>query len=366
MNDDLNSGLNGNMRDFFADDGSSAKTPIMGGIGALILHLVVIALLIYSGYHGIHASARYREAQGLGNVAGIVGILIIEFVLLGIYLAYFYRRITGDGQKYAAAATFGIGVAFSALGIVGDSLLQADIPLPSWLGTYLTFGLPIAPVIMGIGAAAVLATEPKLNRQIKAVLKQEDAAEKRHTARMKAEDAKLKVAQSAANLQLNTLQMTAEYAHAAYRAPEVQQAIQAAALANLPELLRGAGVMLPYGTVIEGQTIDPLPPVQATDATPRAPRPSWRDRVFGRPATAQTAPQDAQPSPEAHSVDAATVAAVLAAIQRGEIAVPVAMSNSTHTPQPPAQPAPGQGQGGNVGNGAPGKPLSGGADTRRP
>jgi len=337
MNDDLNSGLNGNMRDFFADDGSSAKTPIMGGIGALILHLVVIALLIYSGYHGIHASARYREAQGLGNVAGIVGILIIEFVLLGIYLAYFYRRITGDGQKYAAAATFGIGVAFSALGIVGDSLLQADIPLPSWLGTYLTFGLPIAPVIMGIGAAAVLATEPKLNRQIKAVLKQEDAAEKRHTARMKAEDAKLKVAQSAANLQLNTLQMTAEYAHAAYRAPEVQQAIQAAALANLPELLRGAGVMLPYGTVIEGQTIDPLPPVQATDATPRAPRPSWRDRVFGRPATAQTAPQDAQPSPEAHSV--------LAAIQRGEIAIPVAMSNSTHTAQPPAQPAPGQGNG---------------------
>ena len=357
---DLNSGLNGNMRDFFADDGSDAKTPIMGGLGALILHLVVFALLIYSGYHGIHASARYREAQGLGNAAGIVGILIIEFVLLGIYLAYFYRRITGEGQKYAAAATFGIGVIFSALGIVGDSLLQAGIALPSWLGTYLTFGLPIAPVIMGIGAAAVLASEPKLNRQIRAVLKQEDAAEKRHTARMKAEDAKLKVAQSAANLQLNTLQMTAEYAHAAYRAPEVQQAIQAAALANLPELLRGAGVMLPYGTVIEGQTVDPLPPAQATDATPRAPRPSWRDRVFGRnPAPAQDAPQDAQPSPEAHSVDAATVAAVLAAIQRGEIAVPVAMSNSTHAAQPPAHPASGQGQG----NGPAAKM---GADTRRP
>ena len=98
--------------------------------------------------------------------------------------------------------------------------------------------------------------------------------------------------------------------------------------------------------VIEGQT--------ATDATPRAPRPSWRDRVFGRnPAPTQTAPQDAQPAPEAHSVDAATVAAVLAAIQRGEIAVPVAMSNSTHTPQPTAHPTPGQGQG----NGPAAKPL---------
>jgi hypothetical protein len=104
--------------------------------------------------------------------------------------------------------------------------------------------------------------------------------------------------------------------------------------------------------VIEGQT--------ATDATPRAPRPSWRDRVFGRPAATQTAPQDAQPAQDAHSVDAATVAAVLAAIQRGEIAVPVTVSNSTHAPQPTAHPAPGQGQG----NGPTQKPL--GADTRRP
>ena len=352
MNDDLNSGLNGNMRDFFADDGSDAKTPLLGGVGAFILHTVVIALLVYSGYHGIHASARYRESQGLGNAAGIVGILIIELVMLGIYLAYFYRRITGDGQKYAAGATFGVGVILISMGIVGDSLLQADIALPAWLDTYLMFGLPIAPVIMSIGAAVVMATEPKLIRQIKATLKGEDAAEKRHNARMKAEDAKLKVAQSAANLQLNTLQMTAEYAHAAYRAPEVQRAIQAAALANLPELLRGAGVMLPYGTVIEGQTIDPLPPVQATPDTPSAARPSWRDRVFGRPARPQPAPQEAQPAQEAHSVDAATVAAVLAAIQRGEIVVPVAMSNSTHAPHATAAPQPGQG-----GNGPTAKPL---------
>ena len=97
--------------------------------------------------------------------------------------------------------------------------------------------------------------------------------------------------------------------------------------------------------VIEGQT--------ATDDTPRAPRPSWRDRVFGRAAATQTAPQDAQPAQDAHSVDAATVAAVLAAIQRGEIAVPVAVSNSTHATQPTAHPAPGQG------NGPTQKPLAG-------
>ena len=97
--------------------------------------------------------------------------------------------------------------------------------------------------------------------------------------------------------------------------------------------------------VVEGQT--------ATADTPRAPRPSWRDRVFGRnPAPAQDAPQDAQPAQDAQP-DAATIAAVLAAIQRGEIAVPVTVSNSTHAPQPAAHPAPGRGQG----NGPAAKPL---------
>ena len=70
--------------------------------------------------------------------------------------------------------------------------------------------------------------------------------------------------------------------------------------------------------------------------------------------TPTTQPVNTQPP------DAATVAAILAAIQRGEIAVPVAMSNSTHAPQPTAHPAPGQGQG----NGPAAKPL--GRDAQNP
>ena len=287
-NNDLTTGLTSNMKDFFANDEENSKTaPVLGGLGAGILHTVVVALLIYSGYHGIHATRRYRDSQGLGNAAGIVGILIIEFVMLGLYLAYFYRRITGETQKYLAAATFGIGVVLVSMGIVGDSLMQAGRALPSWLETYLSFGLPLAPVIMAIGAGAVMAAEPKLIRQIKAALKREDFAEKSHTARMKAEDAKLKVAQNTANVQLNALDMTGQYVLAAYRTPEVQAFIQQAALANLPEVLRGAGILLPYGTVIEGQTVEPLPAqpaaVEPTTAepTPTPPR-SWLNRALGR------------------------------------------------------------------------------------
>ena len=284
-NNDLTTGLTSNMKDFFANDEAAGRAaPFLGGLGAAILHSVVVTLLIYSGYHGIHASRSYRESQGLGNAAGIVGILIIEFVLLGLYLAYFYRRITGETQKYLAAATFSIGIVMSALGIVGDSLMQADIPLPSWLSTYLTLGLPVAPVVMAIGAGLVMAAEPKLIRQIKGALKREDFEEKRHTARMKAEDAKLTVAQNTANVQLNALDMTGQYVLAAYRTPEVQAFIQQAALANLPEVLRGAGILLPYGTVIEGQLVQPpaSAPADHPVPAPQPAAPSWWERIRRR------------------------------------------------------------------------------------
>ena len=106
--------------------------------------------------------------------------------------------------------------------------------------------------------------------------------------------------------------------------------------------------------VVEGQT--------ATADTPRAPRPSWRDRVFGRPAQAQPAPEPQAAQPAANDDVMATIAQMVAS---GQLVIPVAQqSNTTHASQPPAQHAPGQGQG----NGPAAKPLgpsgSGPADFR--
>ncbi len=290
MNDDLNSGLNGNMRDFVADEEGDGKgTHPLGTLGTWMLHGVALALAGYSAYHGIHATSAYRAAEGLGNVSGIVGITVNELTTIGTYLAYFHGQITGKVQQYIAATTIGFGVLIMALGIVGDSQMQAGLQISPWLQTYLMWILPVSPVIMAVLAGLILATDPRVLRNIKAALNRNKAAEDRHNARMSAENAKLTVAKSAANLQLNSLQMTAQYAHAAYRAPEVQRAIQAAALANLPELLRGAGIMLPYGTVIEGQTVAPLPVAPTPEAEDAAPRPSILDRLMGRqPAPAPT------------------------------------------------------------------------------
>ena len=276
---DLTSGL----QDFFADDtpGNKAGNAV-GGIGVGVLHLVVFAFAIYSGYHGISATRTYHSGSGLGMAAGIVGILVIEAVLIGLYLAYFHRRITGDKQKIAAAATAGLGFVLSCLGIVGDSQMQAGVPVSPWLSAYLTWGLPIAPALMSLGAAVVMATEPKHLRGMAEAVQRETFEETKHTKRMAAKTAELNAAQQLANMQLNGRMDAGRYLLAAYRTPEVQRHIQASALANLPEMMRSIGVDLPYGTVIEGQTVTEPPPLEDTPAPQPARPPSWIDDLRGR------------------------------------------------------------------------------------
>ena len=91
----------------------------------------------------------------------------------------------------------------------------------------------------------------------------------------------------------------------------------------------------PAAVVIEGQTV--------ADVENATPRPSFRDRLFGRrPAPAQPAPQEAQGQPDADAI----TAAIAAMVARGELVIPVAQqSNNTHTPHPTAHPTPGPGQG---------------------
>ena len=320
MNDqELTSGL----KDFFAEDSEthrSAKT--VGSIGLWILHLVVLAFALYSAYHGISATSRYHADNGLGMAAGIIGIVVIEVVLLGLYIAFFARRITGSPQQLAAGATALLGFTLSCLGIVGDSQMQAGMDVSGWLSAYLAWGLPIAPAFMALGAAVVMALEPRHLRLIAKSVKEDDFEEKRHKALMTKKTEELEFAKNLANMQLNSLQDAARFLIAARRSPEVQDAIKRSALSSAPDVLRAIGVNLPYGTVIEGQTVEPLPAQPATQQATRmasniesdaAPRPRFFDRLRGR-----------RPGPA--TADPALVAAIVAAMQKDG-----AMSNNAQS-----------------------------------
>lgn len=318
MNDqDLTSGL----KDFFAQDddqsGKGAKT--IGGIGMWVLHLVVLAFAIYSAYHGISATSRYHADNGLGMLAGIIGIIVIEVVLLGLYISFFARRVTGTAQQIAAAATALLGFTLSCLGIVGDSQMQAGLATSGWLSAYLAWGLPIAPAFMALGAAIVMGLEPKHLRLMSKSVKEEEFEETRHKAVMAKLTAELNFARGLANMQLNSQEDAARYLMAARRSPQVQDAINRSALASMPELLRAIGVDLPHGTIIEGEAI-PMPPPAAES------NPGGVERLFGNRAAVEDHDEPLN--------DESMMTFIQRQIAEGKIVIPLANSKPNGAPPP--------------------------------
>lgn len=232
-------------RDFFQEEqqtGPSGAGKAVGAIGSWGLHLALITFMLYSGYHGIHATATYRAESGLGNIAGIVGIVTIELVLASLYLAWHNGRITGAAQSIAAGVTYGIGFVLACLGIVADSQLQAGLTLSPWLSSYLTWMLPIAPAVMALGALLTHELAPAQLRARRESQKRDEVDEARFTAHMARLLADMEAAKTVANMQLNAKTAAAKQIGQWYSGEQAQRAITSTAKQNAPALLRSIGI----------------------------------------------------------------------------------------------------------------------------
>ena len=232
-------------RDFFTEEqqaGPGRAGKAVGNIGSWGLHLALITFMLYSGYHGISATAAYRAASGLGMAAGIVGIVTIELVLASLYLAWHNGRITGAAQSIAAGLTFAIGFILACLGIVADSQLQAGLPLSPWLAAYITWGLPIAPAVMALGALLTHELAPGQLRARRESEKRDEIDEARFTAHMARLLAEMEAAKTVANMQLNARTAAAAQVAQWYSGEHAQRAITETAKQNAPALLRAIGV----------------------------------------------------------------------------------------------------------------------------
>lgn len=232
-------------QDYFEEEapiGPSKTGVVVGGIGGWGLHLAKVAFLIYSGYHGISATVTYRGDSGLAIVAGVVGITVTEVVLFSIYLAWHNQKITGTAQSLAAGITYAIGFIVACLAIVADSQLHADIDMSVWLKTYLYWGLPVAPALMGLGAVLVHELEPNQLRGRKEASEQLKFAEELFTATMAGKRADMAAAKEIKNMQLNARRSAAKQIAAWYAGEEAQRWVTNTALKNAPSLLRAAGI----------------------------------------------------------------------------------------------------------------------------
>lgn len=232
-------------KDYFQEVPTSEPTKsgrVVGGVGMWGLHAAALSFAVYSGYHGISATAQYRAGSGLGMVAGIVGIVTIELVLMSIYLAWHNQKINGAAQSIAAGMTALIGFILACLGIVADSQLQAGAALSPWLSAYLVWGLPIAPAIMAAGALFTHELAPGQLRARREAGQRDELAElqfKAHVATLRAE---MEAAQHVANLQLNSRAAAARQVAAWYGSDAAQRAITQTAMSNAPAMLRAIGI----------------------------------------------------------------------------------------------------------------------------
>ncbi len=243
-------------KDFFEQEtqaGPGRGGRVIGGVGMWGLHLAAATFAIYSGYHGISATVNYRAAGGLGQVAGIVGIVTIELVLMSLYLAWHNGRITGAAQSIAAGVTGGVGFILACLGIVADSQLQAGYELSGWLAVYLSWGLPIAPAVMALGALLTHELDPGQLRARREANERVDLEEARFTAHVAGLRADLETARIVANMQLNAKAAAAKQVAAWYGTDQAQRAITATALQNAPNLLRSIGVDVDAADLDQGQ-----------------------------------------------------------------------------------------------------------------
>lgn len=231
--------------DFFEEkeDAGPGRAGVLVGMGGLwLLHIAKIAFLIYSGYHGISATAAYRGGGQLAAAAGMVGIVVVEVVLFALYLAWHNQRITGTAQSLAAAITYAIGFVLACMGIVADSQLNAGMGLSPWLAAYVGWGLPVAPAVMALGALLTHELDPRQLHGRKKAAELAAWAEERFSAHMAAERASMEQKKLLANMQLNAKAAAAKQIAQWYSSDQAQKAITAAAMQNAPALLRAIGV----------------------------------------------------------------------------------------------------------------------------
>ena len=259
--------------DMFTEDQGIKRTragDVAGGIGSWGLHIAAVAFLIYSGYHGISATAQYRAAAGLGMAAGIVGIIVIELVLMSIYLGWHNGRFVGAPQLIAAGSTYAIGFILACLGIVADSQLQAGIELSPWLGMYLTWGLPLAPAFMALGAVLIHELAPAQGRARQETEDRDRVEAERFNAYLAGLRAETMAARAVQRMQLNARQQAAQQIAAWYSSDQAQQAITATALKDAPRMLRQIGIDVDQGGPVEDDrpaewATVPAPPVHSVN-----------------------------------------------------------------------------------------------------
>lgn len=215
-----------------------------GSIGIWLLHLCKVTFLVYSATHTVNASLNYAGSTVPAKTAQVVGIVVTEMVLLGIYLAYVNRKLSGSGQLISAGITYLLGFTLACLGIVADSQLNSGQPLTPFLVQYLKIGLPISPAVMSLGAIIVHISSPQQLRATELVRQSAELDKERFKAELAQERLTMQEENARKALQVLSKQALLRELANVFESPDFSEAVKRTAIEKAPSLFAEAGIIV--------------------------------------------------------------------------------------------------------------------------
>lgn len=230
--------------------------PTIGRWGHILLHILKGAFVVYSGAHNIQAALLATSGSLWAVSAQIIGVLVLEATISGLYMAGIGGRITGKLQTVIASFFWVVGITLASMGIVADSRLHAGQQLGEVLTWHLNTGLYLAPVIMIIGTALVVFTDPVLSQHIANSRDRAVIQRQKVRSAVIAEKANHESRKIVHNIRLGAQKQMAVFARQYYKTDEVQAVLKETAIKQLQDVMRQAGIP------IAAQTKPPEPGTQ--------------------------------------------------------------------------------------------------------
>ena len=217
----------------------------------IVLLLLHVAALLYTGSHGVMASLSYAGNSSWAIFGQIFGILLTEATILYIYIQWASGKITDTAESICAAMVYLGCLVLAALNSVVDSRLNAGGQLTPTLLWHLQYGLPLSPVFVLLGISAIEIADPDVWSRRKKRTKNREADMARFDATMANADAELEIEKEIQAIELATKRAKA-IAQAQYWQSQLSQtAIDAQARRDLPALLHRAGIDLDGDGVLD-------------------------------------------------------------------------------------------------------------------
>ena len=169
------------------DLSGEATRGTMGTAASWLGWVLLLALAVVTAVHAVTLVQAHTHLSAAGgdvfNIVRIFGVVLVELfaVVTAVLLATHKLRAK---QKPAAMAVEITWAAFAAVNLISSFAIEAGGALPAFVSTWVTYGLPVAALIMGIEFYIMLRLSPDAARADDEAELQEKFAKIKHGAKL--------------------------------------------------------------------------------------------------------------------------------------------------------------------------------------